>query len=65
MQQQEDPGRLAILEDLRRSALETYGEERTAESALQLALEQAATAVWRVSSDSLDPMDESPLPTHA
>ncbi len=42
------PGPQAVLEELRRSALATYGEERSAEARLQTALVAAATAVSRV-----------------
>jgi hypothetical protein len=54
---QNDPARLAVVEELRRRAVETYGEERAAEATLQVALEQAATAVWRVSQELLEPSD--------
>ena len=56
--------REAVVEALRRSALETYGEERTAESTLQTALQSAATALWRVSEERLEPLNHEPLPTH-
>jgi hypothetical protein len=66
MQQQgDDAARLAVLEGLRRSALETYGEERCAETSLQAALGLAATAVWRVSQEPLSPLGYDPLPTDA
>jgi hypothetical protein len=64
-QQADDAARLAVLEQLRRSALEIYGEERCAEVGLQTALELAATAVWRVSQEPLDPLGYDPLPTDA
>jgi hypothetical protein len=51
----DDPARLAVLEELRQSAVATYGEERSAEATLETALRAAATAVWRVSQESLDP----------
>jgi hypothetical protein len=60
----ENPARRAVLEELRRSALETYGEERSAESSLQAALELAATALWRVAQEPLEPHGPEPLPTH-
>jgi hypothetical protein len=60
----DDPARIAILDELRRSALETYGEERAAEASLNAALELAATAVWRVTQAMLEPMGPEPLPTH-
>jgi len=53
-----------VLEELSRSALETYGEERSGEARLQIALGAAATAVWRVSQEPLDPLGNEPLPTH-
>ena len=66
MQQQgDDAARLAVLDELRRAALETYGEERSAEALLQTALGVAATAVWRVSQEPLEPLGNEPLPTHA
>ena len=65
MQQQgDDAARLAVLDELRRSALDTYGEERFADTDLQSALSLAATAVWRVSQEPLDPLGNEPLPTH-
>ncbi len=65
MQQTSDnTARQAVLEELRRSALETYGEERSAEAGLQAALALAATAVWRVSEEPLEPLGNEPLPTH-
>jgi hypothetical protein len=60
----DDPARLAVLEELRRLALDTYGEERSADLTLQAALGAAATAVWRVSHEPLDPLGNEPLPTH-
>jgi hypothetical protein len=53
-----------VLEELRRAALETYGEERSAEGRLQAALSAAANAVSRVSQEPLDPLGNEPLPTH-
>jgi hypothetical protein len=50
----------AIRDELRRAALETYGEERSAEALLQTMLNAAATAVWRLSEESLEPMDHEP-----
>jgi hypothetical protein len=58
------PGPQAVLEGLRRSALETYGEERSAEARLQTALLAAATAVSRVIQEPLEPLGNEPLPTH-
>jgi 2-oxo-4-hydroxy-4-carboxy--5-ureidoimidazoline (OHCU) decarboxylase len=60
----ENAAREAVLEGLRRSALETYGEERSVEAGLQTALASAATAVRRVSEEPLDPLGNDPLPTH-
>jgi hypothetical protein len=62
--QAENTAHRAVLEELQRSALETYGEERSAEASLQMALELAATAVWRVAQESLEPLGPEPLPTH-
>jgi hypothetical protein len=50
----DDPARQAVLEELRRAAIETYGEDRAAEALLQAALQAAATAIWRVTQESLD-----------
>ena len=64
MQQQgDDAARLAVLDELRRSALDTYGEERCADVRLEAALSLAATAVWRVSQEPLQPLGNEPLPT--
>jgi len=60
----DDPARLAVLEELRRLALETYGEDRSADLTVQTSLGAAATAVWRVSQEPLDPLGNEPLPTH-
>jgi hypothetical protein len=59
-----DPARAAVLDELRRSALDVYGEERAAEATLASALEAAATAVWRVTQTALEPLGPEPLPTH-
>ncbi len=65
MQQPSDnTARQAVLEELRRSALEIYGEERSGEANLQAALGVAATAVWRVGEEPLEPLGNEPLPTH-
>ena len=56
--------RQAVLDELRRAALDTYGEDRSAEATLQTALGLAATAVWRVSQEVLEPLGPEPLPTH-
>jgi len=60
-----DPGRLALLDELRLAAVATYGEERVAEQPVQMALAAAATAVWRVSLEQLEPSGPEPLRTHA
>jgi hypothetical protein len=54
---------LAVFEELQRLATETYGEERAAEAPLKTALGVAATAVWRVSQEFVDPAGSEPLPT--
>jgi hypothetical protein len=65
MQQQGDnTARLAVLDELRRAALDTYGEERCADANLDAALSLSATAVWRVSQEPLEPLGHEPLPTH-
>jgi hypothetical protein len=66
MQEQGDnTARLAVLDELRRSAQQTYGEERIADANVEAALSIAATAVWRVSEEPLEPLGNEPLPTHA
>jgi hypothetical protein len=62
--QANDPARRAVLEQLAKAALETYGQERSAEATLQTALDAAATAVWRVAQERLEPLGAEPLPTH-
>jgi hypothetical protein len=57
---EDDPARQAVLEELRRTAVETYGEDRAAQALLQAALQAAATAVWRVTQESLDPAGNEP-----
>jgi hypothetical protein len=54
-----------VLEQLRRAALDTYGEDRVAEASVQAALGLAATAVWRVSQEPLELPGNDPLPTDA
>ena len=56
----DDPARLAVIEDLRRSAIETYGEERAAETFVQNLLRAAATAVWRINQEAIDPSGDPP-----
>ena len=60
----DDPARVAIVEELSAAALAAYGEERVAEYLLQAMLDSAATAVWRVSLEQLEPRGPEPLPTH-
>ena len=57
---EDDPAHLAVLEDLRRRAVETYGEDRAANTTLQALLRAAATAVWRVLEEPLEPSDTEP-----
>lgn len=56
----EDSAHLEILTELRRLAIQVYGEERAGESVLQSALEAAAAAVWRVTLEPLEPSAEVP-----
>jgi hypothetical protein len=56
----DDPARLAILDELARNAVEIYGEERAAEDTLRTALRGAATAVWRVSQEQVEPSVDGP-----
>jgi hypothetical protein len=63
-QQSDNSARRAVLEELHHAALGTYGEERTADSGVQAALGVAATAVWRVSQETLAPLGNEPFPTH-
>jgi hypothetical protein len=55
-----DPAELAILTELRRRAIETYGEEQAAETTMQNALRASAAAVWRVSQEPLAPDGDEP-----
>jgi hypothetical protein len=65
MQQQgDDAARLAVLDELRRAALDMYGEERCADMNLETAITLAATAVWRVSQERLEPLGNEPAPFH-
>lgn len=57
---EDDPARESILDELRRRAVETYGEDRAGEAPLQTALQFAATAVWRVTQESLEPSGSEP-----
>jgi hypothetical protein len=56
----DDPARLAVLDELARNAVETYGEDRAAEATLRAALRGAATAVWRLSQEPLEPFVDGP-----
>lgn len=56
----QDPGRLALLDELRRAAVAAYGEERAAEAPFLAALEWAATCGWRVMQEPLEPLDPPP-----
>jgi hypothetical protein len=56
----DDPARLGVLEELHRSAVATYGEERSAEATLETALRAAATAVWRVSQEPVELSGQMP-----
>jgi hypothetical protein len=58
-----NPVRVTVLEQLQRAAVETYGEERSAEAPLQTALGAAATAIARVMLEPLDLL--GPEPTDA
>jgi hypothetical protein len=58
--QDDDPARSAVLDKLRRNAVAVYGEDRAAELTLQNALRAAATAIWRVSQEPLEPADDEP-----
>jgi hypothetical protein len=60
----DNPARRAVLDELQRAALATYGEERTAEATLQTALGLAATALWRLAQEPLDMLGPEPMPTH-
>jgi len=57
---EDDPARQSVLAELRRAAIETYGEDRAAQAMLQAALQAAATAIWRVTQESLDPAGNEP-----
>jgi len=56
----DDPARLAVFDELRQLALQTYGEERAAEKRLQAALKAAANAIWRVSQEPIQPTGDEP-----
>jgi hypothetical protein len=50
----------ALIEGLRRAAVATYGEERTAEAPFQAVLETAIANVRRVLQEPLQPSDPEP-----
>lgn len=56
----QEPGRSKVLEELRVSAIATYGESRAREDQMREALESAATAVWQVEREDLDPLELEP-----
>jgi hypothetical protein len=56
----EQSERAKVLEKLRASAVVTYGEGRTGEARMQEALESAATVLWRVEREDLDPLELEP-----
>ena len=56
----EQSERLKVLEQLRASAIVAYGEARTGEAWMQEALESAATVLWQVQREDLDPLELEP-----
>ncbi len=56
----EQSERSKVLEELRASAIVTYGEAHTGEARMQEALESAATVLWRVEREDLDPLELEP-----
>jgi len=56
----EQSERLKVLEELRASAIAAYGEALTGEARMQEALESAATILWRVQREDLDPLELEP-----
>ena len=56
----EESERSKVLEELRASAVVAYGEARTGEGRMQEALEAAATVLWRVEREDLDPLELEP-----
>jgi hypothetical protein len=56
----DDPAREAILQELSRLAVETYGEDRAGEAPLQTALQFAVTAIWRITQEPLEPGGTEP-----
>ena len=57
---EDDPARVAVFDELRQLALQTYGEDRAAEASVQVGLREAATAVWRVIQESIEPAGQEP-----
>jgi hypothetical protein len=57
---EDESGDLAILDDLRRRAIERYGADRAASATLQTLLKGAATAVFRVMREPLAPSEAEP-----
>ena len=51
---------LKVLEELHASAIAAYGEALTGEARMQEALESAATVLWRVQREDLDPLELEP-----
>ena len=49
-----------VLRELHASAVAAYGEARAGEARVQEALESAATALWRVEREALEPLDLEP-----
>ncbi len=56
----EQSERSKVLEELRASAIAAYGEALTGEARMQEALESAATVLWRVQREDLDPLELEP-----
>ena len=56
----EQSERSKVLEKLRTSAIAAYGEARAGETRMQEALESAATVLWRVQREELDPLELEP-----
>jgi hypothetical protein len=56
----EQSERSMILEKLRACAIGAYGEACTEEVRMQEALESAATVLWRVQREDLDPLELEP-----
>jgi hypothetical protein len=56
----DDPARVAILDELSRTAIQTYGEERAAQFFVQAMLKSTASALWRVSQEPLEPTGDEP-----